>query len=136
MNNTFKELFAPIRAEEALKERTRTFLAEKTRGYTRADAEGGRYSLCAACACALFLVLLGRWLYFTPTVEISIDINPSIELGINRFDQVIFVNGFNEDGQELSSTLHLKHKNYTKALYLPQERPDSWAAAISSGGAK
>lgn len=116
MNNTFKKLFAPIRAEEALKERTRTFLAEKTRGYTRADAEGGRYSLCAACACALFLVLLGRWLYFTPTVEISIDINPSIELGINRFDQVIFVNGFNEDGQELSSTLHLKHKNYTKAL--------------------
>ena len=116
MNNTFKKLFAPIRAEEALKERTRTFLAEKTRGYTKADAEGGRYSLCAACACALFLVLLGRWLYFTPTVEISIDINPSIELGINRFDQVIFVNGFNEDGQELSSTLHLKHKNYTKAL--------------------
>ena len=45
MNNTFKELFAPIRAEEALKERTRTFLAEKTRGYTKADAEGGRYSL-------------------------------------------------------------------------------------------
>lgn len=35
-------------------------------------------------ALAAVVVLSGRWLYFTPTAQISIDINPSLELGINR----------------------------------------------------
>ena len=43
-----------------------------------------------------------RWLYFTPIAEISIDINPSIELRVNRFDQVISVDGLNGDGQALA----------------------------------
>ena len=47
----------------------------------------------------------GTWLYFTPTMEISVDINPSIELGVNRFDRVISVDGYNEDGQALAQLL-------------------------------
>ena len=34
MNNALKEVFAPIQAEKALKDRTQAFLAERTRGYT------------------------------------------------------------------------------------------------------
>ena len=40
-------------------------------------------------ACCL-LVLLAGWgghhAYFTPSAIISIDVNPSLELGVNRFD--------------------------------------------------
>lgn len=117
MDKMMKELFGPIRAEEGMKERTRAFLAEQTRGYTRGRTENRRYTLYAgACACFLFLLLGGHWLYFTPTARISVDINPSIEMDINRFDQVISVTGVNDDGQELSDTLDVKYKNYAAAI--------------------
>ena len=117
MNHTFKELFGPIQAEEALKDRTKEFLAEKTHGYTGVAAVKHKYRFCAAvCACLLFMLLGCRWFYFTPIAAISIDINPSIEMGINRLGRVISVNGFNEDGRELSGTLDIKYKNYTEAI--------------------
>jgi len=117
MNNIFKELFGPIQAEEELKERTKAFLAKKTQGYTGAGEKIHRYPMyAAACACMLFILLGGCWLFFTPTAKISIDINPSIELSINRLDRVIFVDEFNEDGRELSNALDVKYKNYAEAI--------------------
>lgn len=117
MNNAFKALFGPIRAEEDLKNRTRAFLAERTRGYTGTETRKRRYpAYAAACACLLLALLGGRWLCFTPTAAISIDINPSLELSVNRFDRVIGVTGLNEDGQALSSALDLKYKNYAQAV--------------------
>lgn len=113
MNNAFQKLFDPIRAEEALKDRTRAFLAKRTQGYTRPEKRGRPVY---AAACLLLVLLGGRWLYFTPTAEISIDINPSIELSVNRFDRVIAVNSFNEDGRALSGALDVKYKKYTDAV--------------------
>lgn len=117
MNKALKELFGPIQAGEALKDRTKVFLAERTRGYASAGPEKRVIPACAvACACLLLVTLGGRWLYFTPTAEISIDINPSIELSVNRFDRVIAVTGFSEDGQDLSSELDIKYQNYAEAV--------------------
>ena len=117
MNNALRELFEPIRAEEDLKDRTRAFLAERTQGYAKRTEAKRRYpAYAAACACLLLTLLGGRWLYFTPTAAISMDINPSIELSVNRFDRVIAVTGFNEDGQELSKELDVKYKNYAQAV--------------------
>ena len=82
MNKTFKELFGPIQAEEELKNQTKAFLAEKTKGYAQAKAPSRRYSLAAVCLCLFFALFGGHWLYFTPMAQISIDINPSIELSI------------------------------------------------------
>lgn len=132
MNNAFKELFGPIRAEEDLKERTKAFLARETRSYAKAPAARRRYPVYAACVCLLFLLLGGRWLYFTPTAEISIDINPSIELSVNRFDRVIAVTAFNEDGQELSRELDVKYKDYAQAVEQVLHH-DSVAALLSGG---
>lgn len=134
MNRAFKELFDPIKADEGLKERTQAFLAGQTWDYSHTRAEKRRrpaYTL-AACACLLLVLLGGHWLYFTPTAEISIDINPSIELGINRFDRVVCVSAFNEDGHALADTLDVKYKNYTQAIeqLLDQE---SVTALLSDG---
>lgn len=117
MNNTFRELFGRIEAQEELKERTKAFLAERTGGYTRGRAKRRKYYISAA-AWAVFLLMLsvGHWLYFTPIAEISIDINPSFEIKINRFDQVIFVEGFNEQGREFSRAPGIKYRNYTDAI--------------------
>lgn len=120
MNKTLKELFTPIRADEELKDHTLAFLTEKTQAYTEvkpAKSQKRAYHFyAAACACLLFMICGCRWLYFTPTAKISIDINPSIEMDINRFDLVISVNDFNEDGQELAGMLHVKYKNYADAV--------------------
>lgn len=116
MNTKLKEIFNQIQTEEDIKNKTKVFIANKTQGYTRLKTKKWWHYAYAACACLLCLLLGGHWLYFTPTAQISIDINPSIELSINRFDQVIFVNGFNEDGQELSKVLDIKFKDYTDAI--------------------
>lgn len=132
MHDRIKGAFGQVHAEEALKDSTMAFLAERTRGYTRAKA-GKRplYAYAAACACLLLTLLGGRWLYFTPTAEISVDINPSIELCINRFDRVISVNAFNEDGQELSNALNVKFKDYAAAV--EEILSDDTVAALLSG---
>ena len=116
MNNAFKNLFGQIRAEEGLKDHTRVFLTKQTRGYTRSGTAKRRHPAYAAVACLLLMLLGTRWLYFTPTAEISVDINPSIELSINRLDRVIAVNSFSEEGWEILSTLDVKHKNYAEAV--------------------
>lgn len=133
MNNAIKELFGPIRAEEDLKNRTKAFLAEQTQGYARAPAPRRKYpAYAAACACLLLALLGGRWFYFTPAAEISMDINPSIELSVNRLDRVIAVNGFNEDGQALSRALDVMHKHYAEAVR--QVLSDDGITALLSGG--
>lgn len=118
MNNSFKEIFGYVRAEEELKNRTMEYIAEKTNGYSKAeDNKKPIYFYAAVCAaCALFALFGGYRLYFTPVAEISIDINPSIELRVNRFDQVISVNDFNEDGKTLAESIDVKRKNYLDAI--------------------
>lgn len=117
MNKHIKEIFTPIRAEEDLKARTRAYLARETRNYTKRNTQRRRYTLyAAACACLLLVLTGGHRLYFTPVAEISIDINPSLELSINRFDRVIAVTDYNEDGRALSAAPDIKYKNYTEAI--------------------
>lgn len=115
MNDKLKETFHWIRADEVLKDSTRVFLARKTKGYTRANIVNYKYFVSAA-ACLIFLLFGGHWLYFTPTAQISIDINPSLELGVNRFDRVISVTGYNDDGLDLADDLDIKFTGYTEAV--------------------
>lgn len=117
VNDELRKMFGHIRAEEDLKDRTRTFLAERTQGYTGMKRGVRRYPLyVAACACLLLLLFGGYQLYFTPIAQISIDVNPSIELSVNWFDRVVSVTGRNEDGRALSHALDVKNKPYTDAI--------------------
>ena len=117
MEHRLQEAFGAVRAEEALKERTRESLRRKTRDYTRRARPGYR-RLIPAMACLLLLLsgLGGYRLYFTPTAVVSIDVNPSVELGINRFDRVVSVAGYNADGDALAAALQVRFLDYTEAL--------------------
>lgn len=115
MKDKIKEIFNQVQAEEELKEHTRAFLERTTRGYT-VHAAKRRYAFAASIACFIFLLAGGYWLYFVPIAEINIDINPSIALGVNRYDQIVSVDGINEDGRELIQTLDIKYNNYSDAI--------------------
>ena len=116
MENRIKEAFRNIRAEEQLKKDTLKFIqaeAGKRRHINR------RRTPLAACA-SLFLIfivgLLSYNLYFTESAYIDIDVNPSIELTVNRLDRVIGVYAYNEDGKTILGSLNLKHKKYSEAV--------------------
>lgn len=130
MSKRIRETFEEIRADENLKEKTRAFLVRKTNGYTK-SAKRLPYVCAAACACLLILLIGGPMLYFTPTSVISIDINPSLELNVNRFDRIISVNGLGADGQELAAAVDLKFLDYKSGL--EQILENQRVAALLSG---
>lgn len=117
MNTRMKEAFDKVRAEEELKNHTKEFLAKKTNGYRKKSFLPYK-GLIAAAACLLFVFLGwgGYLMYFTPTFVISVDVNPSIELGINRFEKVVSVETYNDDGYAVMSAMNVNHLNYQDAL--------------------
>lgn len=74
----------------------------------------------AACV-AVVAVLVGfggYHVYTTPAAAISIDVNPSVELGVNCFDRVVSVDAYNDDGQRLVESLDedVLNMNYEDAV--------------------
>lgn len=118
MNNRIKETFDNIHAEEELKEQTKKYIAEKTRNYTKWQKKPSYKKLIPVAACFLFFltVFSGYQLYFTQTSVISIDINPSIELNLNRFNRVISINHYNDDGLKVTDELDIQFMDYRSAL--------------------
>lgn len=117
MNKQIKEAFLQVKADEELKNKTLSYVTKETRNPIRTRSKRHRLQVYgAAFVCFVFIIFGSHWLYFTPTSAISVDINPSIELGINRFNHVISVESFNKDGTELSKNLNVKFKNYEKAI--------------------
>lgn len=118
MDDRIREALEGIRAEEELKAHTETYLLEYMRKRKNRKAWRNFGPAAAVAACLLLVcVCAGGWkLYFTPTAAVSIDINPSVELELNRFDRVLSVTGFNEDGQELADSLDIRFMDCEEAV--------------------
>lgn len=78
---------------------------------------------CCAMVASLCLVLFGVFfgkqamdVYAMETSYISIDVNPSIELCLNKYDRVVDLIAYNEEGQQVVDCLNVKNKCYTDAL--------------------
>jgi hypothetical protein len=59
----------------------------------------------AGAAASLLLVSAGIWAYSSPYTYVSMDVNPSIEFTVNRFNRVIAVKAVNDDGTEILQEL-------------------------------
>lgn len=114
MNDKLKKAFDQIHAEDELKQSTMEYIRRNAQAQEKPKTKAYRY-LVPALACLVFLIV-GSFVYLTPTANISIDINPSIELGINRFDRVVSVKSYNDDGAELKAQLDIKNLKYTEAV--------------------
>lgn len=113
MNDQLKRAFDAVVAEDRIKENTKNYLHYRLYGKYRRTRNYGR--LAVAFCLVLLLGIGGHGLYFTPVSFISIDINPSIELGLNRLDRIISVTPFNVDGVE---NLELKNRKYDEAILM------------------
>lgn len=117
LHNPIHEAFEQIHATETMKQHTTALLLKEMQKHPHKQRFPMRY---AVMACIMILTLLGGIggyrLYAIPVSFISVDVNPSVELGLNQFDNVVEVKAYNDDGKRIIKNLNLKNKTYTEAI--------------------
>lgn len=130
--NTFSAYMNKVKAEEELKGKTAAFVRaalakeegqnnhqEYKMGTESVKFAGKRMWVIASsvAACAV-LALCGYGYYRTPRNYISLDINPSLELGVNAFDRVVNIEAYNDDGQQLLTRIQYRNLSVEQAVSL------------------
>ena len=119
--------FDKVHAPEQLKMRTFEMIEAQRMRQTdgvvdQADAADGQADVDTSDAFRTSAVLItlgiggGAYAYQTPVAYVGIDINPSIELGVNYFDRVVSAEGVNADGQDILSETKVVGMSYEEAL--------------------
>lgn len=116
LKDKIRDSFERIYADEVLREHTKQAVFQKMRKSRKKRIRLRRMVPAVACVLFLLLGVLGYQSYFTPTSVIGIDVNPSIELNINRFSKVVSVKAWNDGGQELADSLDVRFLDYTEAV--------------------
>ncbi len=115
MRDDIQSAFGQITAEPALVANTKEAVLKKApKAQTRGFMQKLVYAACAAAA-ALVLTLAGI-AYCSSAAYISIDVNPSVELELNRFGNVIAARPLNEDAERVLSGVNIMNRSYEYAL--------------------
>ncbi len=116
MTNRIHDAFDIIHTDKDLKEHTIQFLQEQAE---KKQQQGRHFLVPVSAVLVSFLLIVGirgyTWIQ-APISYISIDINPSVELELNRLDRVISATAYNEDGTKLLDGQNLKGKDYREAI--------------------
>lgn len=119
LTNPLKSAFDEIQAEESLKAKTKKFLEKEIqkRNTKKNRIPFRRYSVMFASIILLFFVSFFSYhLYFTPSAYIDLDVNPSIEIVLNRFERVIDSYAYNLEGRTILQKANIQYKDYKKAI--------------------
>jgi len=120
MEDKIRAAFAELHADEALIDDTLAYLRKEAKKRQKGRKKFAIPMRLGAVA-AMVLLAVGVFsynLYFTAAAHISIDVNPSVELTLNRFDRVIGTYAFNEDGASILNEASLRGKAYDEAAEL------------------
>ena len=108
MRAMIKSAFDRIKAEETLISNTETALRnhqkqknETTYVYKKRNIfKMKRIAVAAGAVLVMLGLSVGGYAYYqTPVSYLSLDINPSVELGVNAFGRVVSAKGYNADGE-------------------------------------
>lgn len=110
--NSFSEYMDKVKAEKELKEKTETFVRTALLNAEQKAQDSGlefrkkrffknKFLVAVSAAACTIMVVAGNAYYHMPVNYVSLDINPSVELGINSFGRVVSVQAYNEDGLQL-----------------------------------
>lgn len=126
----FIKFMDEIKAEEELKENTKAFiktaLVKETQQKTNENSKVSslkrgfamkKLLIAASTVVACAILGVGGYIYYnTPVNYVSLDINPSVELGINAFNSVVSVDGCNDDGELLIKESKLSNLSLEEAI--------------------
>jgi len=73
-------------------------------------------ALASAAAAVVMMCGVTAWAYCTPYSYVSLDVNPSIEYSVNRFNRVLSVKAVNGDGEKILADLDLNNKTIDEAI--------------------
>lgn len=126
MNTRIKSALNQIKAEDTLLTETEEYLREVLT--KEQNSKGIKFSKDKlffmkkmAIAIVFIIVFLsgstGAYAYYkTPVSYLSLDINPSIELGVNAFYKVVKVEGYNDDGEKMLEGIDVTGLNVEEAV--------------------
>ena len=124
MKQQIQNAFDAVQCDDALKERTCAAVVgemrkqqKKAHRQRRFTSSGMKWAISAACLMLLVGSGFGGYkLYYTEAATISIDVNPSIELDINRWGRVVDEVPYGTDGENVLREVSLKHLEYGEAM--------------------
>lgn len=118
--NEIQKSIENIHSTEEMKQRTLRYLEAQRAKQSHSIFQQKPYRalrFAMAVICVLLLSGTGSYaLYSRPVSYISIDVNPSIELAVNRFDRVVSAKGYNADGEDILQHVSLKNISYLQAI--------------------
>lgn len=110
-----KEAFGEIHVPDSVKKRALAAIERERKGRARGRLRAvSRMRVLAAAACfALVACIAGcAWTFVTPSACIDIDVNPSVELRVNRFDIVVGCDARNDDGRSAIDAVNCLWRPY------------------------
>lgn len=117
MKEQIQDAFRSIHADDAMINAALTAVKQECNKTKKKHNLTLCYSIVVLCAVFLFFAGMGGYTaYATPVSYIGIEINPSIELALNRFDRVVEAEALNVDGEAVLQNLQLKNRYYTEAI--------------------
>lgn len=126
--NKIQDAFETVKADDKLKaaalQAVRKKINEESLKEEKSRNTGknlfGRKFVYAASICCVLIFAVGIFgfysVYTSPASYVSIDINPSIELVLNRFNVVIESNAYNDDGEAIVENVDVNNLSYEKAI--------------------
>lgn len=122
MYDEIQDAFGQIHATDEMKQSVLEYLSGKKRRNWKALGSFRPYALISACALMLICFGIGNWYFFgMPVAYVSVDVNPSVELTLNRRNRVMDAEGRNKDGQMVLEHVQLEGKDYLEAVELLME---------------
>lgn len=112
--NDFKNALGEIKASDQLLFKTKREMLKLDENIGK-SRKNFKLAL-AAMSLLLLLCISGAFVYLNPVSTISIDVNPSVELGLNVFDRVVKTTAFNEDGRLITENINLWNLSYEEAI--------------------
>lgn len=123
MDDEIRKAFGQIHATEQMKQSVSEYLVQNRRKTARGTAKGsirlGLRPLVSICALLLICVGIGNWYFWEmPVSYLSVDVNPSIELTLNRRNRVTDAVSRNKEGELVLKDVQIKGKDYLEAVEL------------------
>ena len=122
----FKSALNKIRAEDELINKTEAYLKDSLTKNEKAKTNKNiKWRLLpmkkglAIAICLAVLIISGSGVYAytqTPISYLSLDINPSVEIGVSRFGKVVKAEGYNSDGKKILSGVNVKGSTVKEAV--------------------